>query len=81
MAIEKATERKLNNLRIWNIIVGLILAAQAVVMALLTNKFSLPVTATFMRVPQALPLRSTICLIFRPAGAYLPLWLFRPWLS
>ena len=51
MAIEKATERKLNNLRIWNIIVGLILAAQAVVMALLTNKFSLPVTATFMQGP------------------------------
>ena len=51
MAIEKATERKLNNLRIWNIIVGLILAAQAVVMALLTNNFSLPVTATFMQGP------------------------------
>jgi hypothetical protein len=51
MAIDKTTERKLNNLRIWNIVVGLILAAQAAVMALLTNKFSLPVTATFMEGP------------------------------
>jgi len=51
MTIDKATERKLNNLRIWNIVVGLILAVQAVVMALLTNKFSLPVTATFMQGP------------------------------
>ncbi len=49
MTIDKTTERKLNNLRIWNIVVGLILAAQAVVMALLTNNFSLPVTATFMQ--------------------------------
>ena len=48
MINDHATERKLNNLRIWNIAVGLILAVQAVVMALLTNKFSLPVTATFM---------------------------------
>ncbi len=51
MTIDKSTERKLKNLRIWNIVVGLILAAQAVVMALLTNKFSLPVTATFMQGP------------------------------
>jgi uncharacterized membrane protein len=51
VTIDKATERKLNNLKIWNIVVGLILAAQAVVMALLTNKFSLPVTATFMQGP------------------------------
>ena len=37
MTVDKAIERKLNNLRIWNIVVGLILAAQAVVMALPTN--------------------------------------------
>jgi hypothetical protein len=48
MTVDQVTERKLNNLRIWNIVVGLILAVQAVVMAVLTNKFSLPVTATFM---------------------------------
>jgi len=51
MVIDKSTERKLNNLRIWNVVVGLILAAQAVVMAVLTNSFSLPVTATFMQGP------------------------------
>ncbi len=51
MSIDQATDRKLKNLRIWNIVVGLILAAQAVVMALLTNKFSLPVNATFMQGP------------------------------
>ncbi len=51
MAVSGATEHKLNNLRYWNIVVGLILAAQAVVMALLTNSFSLPVTATFMEGP------------------------------
>lgn len=51
MVIDKPTERKINNLRIWNIVVGLILAAQAVGMAVLTNNFSLPVTATFMQGP------------------------------
>ena len=55
MTIDKAAERKLNNLRIWNIVVGLILAAQAVVMAILTNNFSLPVTATFMQGPPGSP--------------------------
>jgi hypothetical protein len=51
MTVDQVKERKLNNLRIWNIVVGLILAVQAVVMAVLTNKFSLPVTATFMQGP------------------------------
>ncbi len=44
-------QKKLQQLRLWNIVVGLILAAQAVSMALLTNSFSLPVTATFMQGP------------------------------
>ena len=48
MATEQSTEQKLGRLRTWNIVVGLILAVQAVVMAILTNDFSLPVTATFM---------------------------------
>jgi hypothetical protein len=48
MAIEQSGERQLHVLRIWNIVVGLILAAQAVLIAVLTNSFSLPVTATFM---------------------------------
>jgi hypothetical protein len=51
MTIDQATERKLGNLRAWNIVVGLILAVQAVMMAVLTNGFSLPVTATFMEGP------------------------------
>jgi len=51
MAIDQSSERRLGRLRIWNIVVGLILAVQAVLMALLTNNFSLPVTATFMSGP------------------------------
>jgi len=51
MIVDETTERKLNNLRIWNIIVGLILAIQAVIIALLTNDFSLPVNATFIQGP------------------------------
>ena len=44
-------EQRLNRLRWWNVVVGLILAVQAVVIAVLTNDFSLPVTATFMDGP------------------------------
>ncbi len=51
MAVDQLTERRLNRLRIWNIAVGLILAVQAVLIAVLTNDFSLPVTATFMTGP------------------------------
>jgi len=51
MAADQETERKLSRLRIWNIVVGLILAAQAILIALLTNDFSLPVTSTFMTGP------------------------------
>ena len=40
--------RQLNHLRVWNILVGIILAIQALLIALLTNNFSLPVTGTFM---------------------------------
>jgi hypothetical protein len=48
MVKDQSVERKLRNLRVWNIVVGLILAVQAVMMAILTNDFALPVTATFM---------------------------------
>jgi hypothetical protein len=51
MAIDQSTERRLGRLRIWNIIVGLVLAVQAVMIAVLTNNFALPVTATFMSGP------------------------------
>ena len=45
------TERQFKQLRLWNIIVGLILAVQAIMIAVLTNNFSLPVTSTFMEGP------------------------------
>jgi hypothetical protein len=48
MTIDQSTEQKIGKLRIWNVVVGLVLAVQAVLMAVLTNDFSLPVTATFM---------------------------------
>ena len=51
MNISPLTEHQLGRLRTWNISVGLILAVQAIMIALLTNNFSLPVTATFMNGP------------------------------
>ncbi|MFC1993128.1 heliorhodopsin HeR [Chloroflexota bacterium] len=51
MSVEIAIEEKFKKLRIWNIAVGLILLVQAVLVAVLTNDFSLPVTATFMSGP------------------------------
>ncbi len=49
--VDKSTENKLKGLRVWNIVVGLILAAQAIVVALLMNDFSLPVTSSFLNGP------------------------------
>lgn len=49
MVTEQSVERRLSKLRVWNIVVGLILAVQAVLMAVLTNNFSIPVTATFLQ--------------------------------
>jgi hypothetical protein len=51
MVTDQTIERRLGRLRVWNIVVGLILAVQAVLIAILTNSFSLPVTATFMEGP------------------------------
>ena len=51
MDIDQEIERRLSNLRIWNFVVGLILAIQAIMIAVLTNSFSLPVTATFISGP------------------------------
>jgi len=51
MVNDQSMERKLRRLRIWNISVGLVLAVQAAMIAVLTNNFSLPVTATFMSGP------------------------------
>ena len=49
--VDQSIEKKLKNLRVWNIVVGLILGTQAVVVALMTNDFSLPVTSTFLEGP------------------------------
>jgi hypothetical protein len=51
MQVDLEIERRLSRLRVWNVAVGLILAAQAIAIAVLTNSFSLPVTATFMEGP------------------------------
>jgi hypothetical protein len=51
MTFDQASESKLNHLRIWNIVVGLILAAQAILVGILTNSFSLPVTGGFINGP------------------------------
>jgi hypothetical protein len=51
MDADLATEKRLQQLRMWNVFVGLILAAQAVLIAVLTNSFSLPVTGTFLTGP------------------------------
>jgi hypothetical protein len=51
MAADASTERRLDQLRIWNIAVGLVLAIQAAAIAVLTNGFSLPVIGTFMEGP------------------------------
>lgn len=52
-----AVAAQFGRLRLWNIGVGLVLAAQAVLIAVLTNGFSLPVTATFMSGPPGTPAR------------------------
>jgi hypothetical protein len=44
-------EPRFRSLRLWNICVGLVLAAQAVVIAVLSNGFALPVVATYMSGP------------------------------
>jgi hypothetical protein len=57
MTTDRSTALQLKRLRIWNVVIGLALAVQAVMMALLTNNFSLPVTATFMAGPPGTPPR------------------------
>ena len=48
---------RFGRLRLWNIGVGIVLAVQAVLIAVLTNGFSLPVTSTFMSGPPGTPAR------------------------
>jgi len=51
MAFDLPSEQRFRQLRIWNIVVGLILAIQAAMIAVLTNDFSLPVIGTFIEGP------------------------------
>jgi hypothetical protein len=44
-------ESRFRNLRWWNLIVGIILAVQAVIIAVLQNGFSIPVVATWLNGP------------------------------
>ena len=55
-------ERRLSRLRLWNVGVGVILAIEAVAIALLTNGFTLPVTATYMTGPPGTPPQLTTLL-------------------
>jgi Heliorhodopsin len=51
-------ETRFRNLRVWNIVVGLVLVAQAVVIAALQNGFSIPVVATWMSGPPGTPVEA-----------------------
>jgi hypothetical protein len=61
MSTNQSTEQRLSKLRRWNIVVGLILAVQAIMIALLTNDFALPVTdnriSTCLPMVQAQPVK------------------------
>jgi len=57
MTMEVSAGPRIARLRAWNIAVGVVLAAQAILIAVLTNSFSLPVTATFMDGPPGTPPR------------------------
>lgn len=48
---QKGVEGRMRNLRWWNVIVGLVLAVEAIVMAALATEFRLPVTATYLQGP------------------------------
>ena len=48
-------ERKFKTLRIWNIVVGVILIIQAILVGYLTNDFALPVTTTYLNGPPGTP--------------------------
>jgi Heliorhodopsin len=52
-------DKRVDRLRWWNICVGLVLAVQAVVIAILANDFSLPVVANYMQGPPGTDLTQT----------------------
>lgn len=56
---EASITQRSNRLRTWNIVVGLVLGLEALAIALLTNDFSLPVTATYLGGEPGTPSRLT----------------------
>lgn len=50
-AVIQDLEPRFRNLRWWNVVVGLILAVEAVVLAVLSNDFTIPVTAGYLQGP------------------------------
>ena len=75
---DASLDKKLKSLRVWNIVVGLILAAQAAVVALLTNDFRLPVTSTFLTGPPGSPLELQTLFNIPTGWAFLHFWQFHP---
>jgi len=51
VASQSRVEKQIRGLRVWNIVVGLVLAVEAIMVANLTNSFALPVTGGFINGP------------------------------
>ena len=69
-----SSKDRLRRLRWWNIVVGLILAAQALVIAVLSDDFSLPVVATYIGGPPGTEPSITKIGVSRSGGACSPSW-------
>ncbi|MEI2717510.1 MAG: heliorhodopsin HeR [Candidatus Nanopelagicales bacterium] len=59
---------RLAKLRRYNIIVGIVLVVQAVAVYLLSNDFTLPITASYMEGPPGTPLGDPVTLLNSPIG-------------
>ena len=71
---------RLAALRRYNAVVGLILVAQAVAVALLSNDFTLPVTASYLEGPPGTPPGDPVTLLDTPIGlAVAGSWLCPAW--
>ncbi len=60
--------QRLSRLRRYNIVVGLVLLVQAVVVVMLANDFSLPVTASYLEGPPGTTPGSPVTLLDTPVG-------------
>ena len=59
---------RLSGLRRYNIIVGIVLIVQAVAVLLLSNDFTLPITASYMEGPPGTPPGAAVTLLNSPIG-------------